>query len=472
MIRLKDACLIDFYSFCKFYFREYYSFDTPEVLMKYYEALMKWKNVFFEGFRGCAKTTIAQMYVIRNILYKKKRNIMRYSQTIDNAQENLTYIANSLINDGWIGERICMDYGNLYYPENITRNGLKKQKTLSKFITENNVYVRAMSLGTSPRGKNYTAPDGKFRPDLLIFDDVDTVASTQSRRIIDKNFDFLLWEVLGGVNNAQIIFLGNTIYEDWLVPRFREHIQNSKDWEVIRLPIKVNNEIVWNRFVETDEEAKSLNEWITESNRKYISLESEKRRLWSISYNQNYLLIPYSKGEHIITRDMIQYSDYSWPFDKIQIGVDPAISEKEGTDRFWITVVWFKGDKRYILESIGLEGQEKNPKRASEIVRQLYIKYKANRVIVETVAFQQIMKQIFRELGMATEETKTHKDKVTRLMEKQILFEDKRIYFRPETTTELVNELLEFPDWEHDDYIDSMLFWLYEREKKFFISSL
>ena len=472
MTRRSEIFWLDFFHFCNYYFREYYSFDTPKALMQYYSELNKWKNVFFEWFRGCAKTTIAQMYVIRNILYKKRRNIMRYSQTIDNAQENLTYIANSLINDGWIGERICMDYGNLYYPENITRNGLKKQKTLSKFITENNVYIRAMSLGTSPRWKNYTAPDGKFRPDLLIFDDVDTVASTQSKRIIDKNFDFLLWEVLGGVNNAQIIFLWNTIYEDWLVPRFREHIQNSKDWEVIRLPIKVNNEIVWNRFVETDEEAKSLNEWITESNRKYISLESEKRRLWSISYNQNYLLIPYSKGEHIITRDMIQYSDYSWPFDKIQIGVDPAISEKEGTDRFWISVVWFKDNKRYVLESIGLEGQEKNPKRASEIVRQLYIKYKANRVIVETVAFQQIMKQIFRELGMATEETKTHKDKVTRLMEKQILFEDKRIYFKPETTTELVNELLEFPDWEHDDYIDSMLFSLYEREKKFFISSL
>lgn len=472
MTRRSEIFWLDFFHFCNYYFREYYSFDTPKALMQYYSDLNKWKNVFFEWFRGCAKTTIAQMYVIRNILYKKRRNIMWYSQTIDNAQENLTYIANSLINDGWIGERICMDYGNLYYPENITRNGLKKQKTLSKFITENNVYIRAMSLGTSPRWKNYTAPDGKFRPDLLIFDDVDTVASTQSKRIIDKNFDFLLWEVLGGVNNAQIIFLWNTIYEDWLVPRFREHIQNSKDWEVIRLPIKVNNEIVWNRFVETDEEAKSLNEWITESNRKYISLESEKRRLWSISYNQNYLLIPYSKGEHIITRDMIQYSDYSWPFDKIQIGVDPAISEKEGTDRFWISVVWFKDNKRYVLESIGLEGQEKNPKRASEIVRQLYIKYKANRVIVETVAFQQIMKQIFRELGMATEETKTHKDKVTRLMEKQILFEDKRIYFKPETTTELVNELLEFPDWEHDDYIDSMLFSLYEREKKFFISSL
>ena len=34
----------------------------------------------------------------------------------------------------------------------------------------------------SPRWKNYTAPDWKFRPDLLIFDDVDTVNSCQSKR--------------------------------------------------------------------------------------------------------------------------------------------------------------------------------------------------------------------------------------------------------------------------------------------------
>lgn len=53
-----------------------------------------------------------------------------------------------------------------------------------------------MSLGTSPRGKNYTASDGKFRPDLIIFDDVDTIASTQSKKKIDKNFEFMLNEVL------------------------------------------------------------------------------------------------------------------------------------------------------------------------------------------------------------------------------------------------------------------------------------
>lgn len=461
-----------FYEFCCFYFKEYFSFDTPECLLQIYEALENWKNVFIEGFRGCAKTTITQMYVIRNIIYKKKRNIMRYSQTIDNSEENLTYIANSLINEGNQWERICRDFWNLFYADTPTRNGLKKQKTISKFITENHCYIRAMSLWTSPRWKNYTAPDGKFRPDLLVFDDVDTLSSVASQKKVDKNFEFLLNEVLGGASWSQIIFLWNTIYEDWLVPRFREHIKNDQDWEIIRIPIYDENwKINRDRFVETDKEAEKLNK-NKESNKKYLSLETEKRRLWTISFNQNYLLIPYTRGEHIITRDMIQYSNYSWPFDKIQLWIDPAISEKEGSDRFWITVSWKKWDKRYVLESVGLEKEEKNPKRASEVVRQLYLKYSATRVIVETVAFQLIMKQIFQGLWLATEGIKTTKDKTTRLLEKQFLFEDKNIYFNPSKTENLINELLEFPDGEHDDYIDSMLFSLYEKEKKFFISSI
>ncbi|MBQ4123266.1 hypothetical protein IJD44_06050 [bacterium] len=28
-----------FFDFCKFYYKEYYSFDTPECLQRYYEAL-------------------------------------------------------------------------------------------------------------------------------------------------------------------------------------------------------------------------------------------------------------------------------------------------------------------------------------------------------------------------------------------------------------------------------------------------
>ena len=464
----------DFFWYCNYYFREYYSFDTPECLLRYYQALESWKNVYFKWFRWSAKTTIAQMYVNYCIAYKTRRNIMRYSQTIDNAEENLTYIANSFIGDTDNGERFVRDFWNLYYPETIVRQWTKKIKRIDKFVTENECYVRAMSLWTSPRWKNYTASDWKFRPDLIIFDDVDTVQSCQSKKKIDKSFEFMLNEVLGWTTWAtQMIFLWNTIYEDWIVPRFEEHIKNDKNRVSIILPIYENWEIVRDRFVETDEEAERLNNWIIDSNKKYTSLETERRRLWSISFSQNYLLQPYVLWQHIITRDMIQYIDKNElpKFDKIQVWVDPAVSEKEWSDRFAITIVWFADKRKYVLESIWLEWAEKNIKRATEIVRNMYIKYKANRVIVETVAYQAVLKTIFKEMWLAVQEQKTTKDKTTRLMEKQIQFENHDVYFVPETTTELVEELLVFPNGEHDDRIDSLLFAMTEQNKSFFISS-
>ena len=451
----------DFFWFCRNYFREYFTFDTPECLIKIYDALESWKNVFIEWFRWSAKTTITQMYVAWCIANKFRRNIMWYSQTIDNATENLTYIANSFIWDTESWWRFVRDYWNLYYPETIIKQGQKKMKRVDKFVTENECYVRAMSLWTSPRWKNFTASDWKFRPDLLVFDDVDTIASCQSKKRIDKSFEFLLNEVLWWTTSAtQMIFLWNTIYEDWLVPRFREHIKNDKNWLSIRIPIYEDNKIVWDRFVETDEEALKLNEWIKESNKKYTSLETERRRLWTISFNQNYMLIPYVLGQHIITRDMIQYDNncLSYTFDRIVIWVDPAISTKEWADNFAISVVWYLWDRRYVLECIALNGKEKDIWNATNIVKSLYHKWNANVVVVETVAYQAVLKTIFQNMWLAVEETKTSKDKRTRLMEKQILFENHRVYFYPKTTEELVDELLIFPNWEHDDRIDSLLF--------------
>lgn len=463
-----------FYEFCNHFFVEYYSFETPECLKQYYEALESWKNVYFKGFRWSAKTTIAQMYVMWCIAYKTRRNIMRYSQTIDNAEENLTYISNSFIWDTDQGERFCRVYGNLYYPETAVKQTQRKIKRIDKFITENYCYVRAMSLGTSPRWKNYTAPDWKFRPDLLIFDDVDTIASCSSKKKIDKNFEFLLNEVLGWTtSNTQILFLWNTIYEDWLVPRFEEHIKNDKNRETIILPIYDNNhKIVWNRFVETDEEAIKLNEWIRDVSRRYISLEAEKRRLWGISFNQNYLLIPYVNWQHVITRDMIRYDrncrDYQ--FDRIYIGVDPAVSEKEGSDFFAITVVGQLQDKHYILECIALEQTDKNIKKASITVKELYNKRNANAVVVETVAYQAVLKTVFSTLWMAVIEEKWKNDKVSLLMEKQHLFEDGKVFFAP-GLEDLVEELVAFPNVEHDDRVDSMRMALHISNNDFFITS-
>lgn len=121
----------------------------------------------------------------------------------------------------------------------------------------------------------------------------------------------------------------------------------------------------------------------------------------------------------------------NYEYDFIQIGVDPAVSEKQGSDEYAINITGFIGDRIYNLESIGLNGKEKDIGASTEIVYQNYLRYNARKVIVETVAYQAILKNVFKRKGMSTGEYKTIKDKITRLMEKQSLFEDKKVFFAP-----------------------------------------
>ena len=103
---------------------------------------------------------------------------------------------------------------------------------------------------------------------------------------------------------------------------------------------------------------------------------------------------------------------------------------------------------------------------------QQYERYKAKRVIVETVAYQAVLKNVFKRLWMAVQEYRTIKDKTTRLLEKQVLFEDKKVYFAPWYWNDnLIEQLLAFPNGEHDDRIDAMLLAMQTQNKSFFISA-
>lgn len=171
---------------------------------------------------------------------------------------------------------------------------------------------------------------------------------------------------------------------------------------------------------------------------------------------------------------MIQYDmnckDYKG-FEKIQIWVDPAASEKQGSDLFAMCVAGLKDGRRYILETVGLKEEEKDLKNAMEVLKGLYNKRNATRVIVETVAFQLIMKKHIAREGMAVKPYKTIKDKVTRLLERQMDFEDKKIVFWPQND-DAIKQLLEFPNGEHDDFVDAILLATSNVWSGFFISSI
>ena len=347
-------------------------------------------------------------------------------------------------------EKIKQDFWELFWW--IKKDDTKEKKSIPEFITANWIKVKANSIWESPRWLMYSNKDWNFRPDLVVLDDIDVDKSVNNIEMIEKNYLWIKGELLGWISqNCQIIFLWNTIKPDWIVPRFENDYKNSSDWIIRTKAIIENGIITWSeRF-------------------SFEDLKKRKNMLWEISYNQNYLLIPFAWGDTIIKREQIKYYDYDVNFDNIVISVDPAISEKTKTDSFAIVIIWKSKDCYYIIESIELIEKQKDPFNATIIVKELYHKYKANYVIIETVAFQQVMSKLFKNEWLATKEIKPHKDKVTRLLEKQFLFEQWKIYFKNTWNDKLINQLLDFPNVIHDDLVDGFTQGLELKENKKFI---
>lgn len=454
----------DFLLFCFYYFPEEFLHALADFQIEYIESLEDWLNVFFVWFRECWKSMILTQYYVYCICYQKKRFIMHYNSEIEQAKSMLRDVVMILEEN----EKIIADFGYLYLPEGWRKQKDKKQKSISEFITENGIKVKSMSIWKSPRWQKFVYKWVTYRPDLIWFDDIDTNKNTKNIDIIEADKNFILWEVFGWVSAfSQFIFLWNVINDIWRVPTLKEHFETFWWVKIFWIPIRQKWKITWDRFVATDKEAERLNKNIENPREKFISLESRRKAQWAIWFNQNYNLVPYQKGQKIISLSMINYFQNLPKNYKIVIWVDPAFSEKTNTDPIWITVTaqenFWKENYYYIIESLELEGEEKNFEKFKKIVKNLYEKYKASSVIIENNNGWWILADMLKREKLAVKIISATKDKVTRLSEYQALFERWFIKFNPESsmTWKLIEQLKNFPNSDHDDMVDSMVYSFY-----------
>lgn len=334
-------------------------------------------------------------------------------------------------------------FGNLVPRKDVKTEDLTGTKKWKEKMLEltNGESIETLSKGNPVRGK---------RPKRIIVDDLDENKDVMTRSVVEKTriwfFTSLYNTLLPG---GKITILGTIVGNMCMVKYIKEH----KKWRVIEYQAINNGKALW-------EDMWSLEE-----------LAKRKREIGSTLFNQEFMNIPIQAENTIVKEEHIQYFDHdsSYQFDYINIGVDPAISEKTTSDPFAIVVTGEILHKKYILEAIALKGKEKDPFRATKTVKRIYDKWTANKVTVEVVAFQQVMSKLFKAEHIATEEINPTRDKVSRLMEWQGDFEQGNIYFNRETTHELVDQLLAFPDVEHDDLVDGMVYSFRKKKKGFYL---
>lgn len=479
----KYICKKSFREFCRYYFQENFYYPFSDYHKKYAKSLEEWKNVLFIGHRESAKTTFARWYLVWLICYEKSPFILRSSYDQTKSKENIYYISQYLVEN----ERIVQDFGHLYASDQTktTKEWRKKIKTLSSFIAENGVLVRSISLKSSTRWLVHNFKGVNVRPMTVIFDDIDTELSVKNPKIIDGNYRFLKGEILWWLSaNSQRIMLWNVINQDGLVPRLEKDYKDERDfyrvptinhthWStVVNWKVRDHNIGKTNRdrFVQTEEEARVKNEIFQRetklSMKPFVALDFLLKDLWLISFNQNHRLEPYIDGTTIVKDYMIKVVESMRPNEHTYtstLWIDPAFSEKTNTDPIWLTITrkrWV-GDVlvKFIVYSCELEGEDKELKNIKKKVRHLQETIWFDNIKIETNNGGGIIARELKQERYSVEEVTSSKDKVTRLREFETDFLNWNVYFKDgDDTKSLRDQLVAFPNVEHDDQVDSMVF--------------
>lgn len=273
-------------------------------------------NVLIKGFRSSRKTTIARGYAVWCIAYQKHDYIVVQSFEDVLSGAWVHQVAKMLMEDS-----IVEDYGMLF-PIESKKEDLAK-RSVSNFESTNGVKIESKSMGQTLRGANtYKKGKGAKRPTLLFLEDIDVAKSVDNIDIIDKNEKKISGETIGAMDatKRQIIFLGNVIREDGIVPRFIKKYKGKRRWKIYEQSLFDDDGVcVWPE-VFTPEVIEQLK--IDEGS----------------DFEPNYNLIPYIDGQTIIPKSLIRTIDRYPKEVRITIGIDPAFSLKTTSDALAIVV--------------------------------------------------------------------------------------------------------------------------------------
>ena len=424
-----------------FYFREDFITNLAYFHYEWIESMFE-KNTMIEWFRWSIKTTLIIAVTTFKIANWFTKFVVWQSYEDTASSENTTNIARNLMNP-----RLEDDYWKLFRLTGWKKQDLEK-KSVSNFDTTNKVKVRAASLWQKLRW----ALSKTDRPDLLIIDDIDVSDSVRNPDVIEKNYQKINWETIWAMTKdwtAQIYFSGNTINEDWIVPRFRKEKKGTKGWRVFHQPLIIEWEIQWDFF--TPE-----------------TIEKIKEDEWPLAFNQNYMLIPVDSYEDwFIKKEHLRYYDYLNidDFWDLFMHVDTTHTANSTSDYFCPMIIWeHKREKNYYIIDFMLE--KLDPEAQARAVINLYLKNpKIKKITYDEKSNQWFgywAKKLAKEeynVSLPLVPLKYAKDKVTHFEPHIPHFIANRVYLpsRHKDLQQAELQLIAFPTkWVHDDFVDGI----------------
>lgn len=399
------------------------------------------KLVVIIAFRGSGKSTFfSTCYPVWAVTGRLQRKfVVLFTQTQQQAKKLLENIKKEL-------------EGNAMLKADVGPFEDSKDEWSSMSIVLKNQNARIMVASTEQSIRS--ARFGPYRPDLIILDDVEDLASVKTQDLRDKLSDWFTSEVVPlGTPETKIVIIGTKLHEDDLYSR------------IIQLLLENKTPGIYRKYPVADSQGEPI--WLGKYPNK-TALELEKARVMDeVTWQREYMLrIVYNQDYIFTPKDFIRYEVLPQA-DKarfILVAVDLAIATSSSADKTAIVAAMVSGygkDLRAYMLPLYVNKRMGFTETIEEIKR-FFIQLNTNlpiRLLVEDVSYQHAAIEQLTSEGFPVYSVSPHgEDKRARLNSNSPLVKNGMILFPPSGLEELERQLVGFDIERFDDLADAFAY--------------
>ena len=443
-------CKNSFFHLLMYYFHDEFELDPADFHQEMIDSLDSVdamnKYLAILGFRGSAKSTILELFVLWSMINGKHNLIIYIRSTIDDAKMSLANIRDRIEQN----VQLRKDFNIVLDVDEYKGSGFR-EKWSENQITIGNCTTIARSRGQKVRGMKFK----KARIDAIICDDLEDVkdADTQEKRKATRVWFFseVLPATKQGVlsDNVKVVLLGNLVHKDCLI----QHVSKNPTVKYLKFAIyNDDGSISWPGLYPNEAAIQA------EKDKVFMAGEGLGPVIWA----REYLLKEVDPEDMIIKLEDIKYYPDEFLQRKAQsagVGVDLAISKKQTADFTamvkGIDVLNDEAQRRLCILPGSVEARlnfTETITKAVEINEEMPL---GTKWYVEKVAYQQAGIEIMEKNGLQVVPMASTADKRSRVVSACFYAKSGRVLFPRTGAEKVINSLTGFGIEEHDDSADA-----------------
>ena len=321
----------------------------------------------------------------------------------------------------------------------------KNHNQKSKFLTQNNGFRFATSVGGSATGEG---------GDFLLIDDPHNPLHINSKKLRNRTIDWFEQTFLTRLNDKDkgaVVIIMQRLHVDDL----SGYLLNNNAWQHLKIPAQASSKLYFS--IGCKNYIFPKNNSLHLERDKIETLQALEHDIGKSNYAAQYLQEPMQDNHNLLQMEDISfYEQLPLAFDYYVQSWDTAIKVSDRAD-YSVASVWGVREKKYYL--VDMKRQKLTYPDLKTMAKKLSEKYRPKFILIEDKASgQQLLQDLRCENFNNLIGLKPKLDKITRFAACVGIFQTGQVLLpnKSDFNNILLNELTNFPHSKHDDIIDSV----------------